>query len=114
MAEPKHGTGAGSGGSGGRGLVGLEGLSPAQLRAFLGAARDKAGGTERTLAGKIIANLFFEDSTRTRTSFSIAARRLGADVVDLGSSSSVNKGESLIDTARNIEAMGVAGFVVRA
>jgi aspartate carbamoyltransferase catalytic subunit len=110
MAEPKNGTGGREGG----GLLGLEGLSAAQLRAFLALARDKAGGTERTLAGKIIANLFFEDSTRTRTSFSIAAKRLGADVVDLGSSSSVNKGESLIDTARNIEAMGVSGFVVRA
>jgi aspartate carbamoyltransferase catalytic subunit len=67
------------------------------------------------LAGKIVANLFFEDSTRTRTSFGIAARRLGAEVVDLmGFASSVNKGETLIDTAMTIEAMGVSVLVVRA
>ena len=69
---------------------------------------------ERVLAGKLIANLFFEDSTRTRVSFEIAARRLGADVVNLGASgSSASKGESLVDTARNIEAMGVDVLVVR-
>ncbi len=70
---------------------------------------------EGRCAGRVVANLFFEDSTRTRTSFTIAARRLGADCVDLASqTSSVNKGETLIDTARAIEAMGVGAIVVRA
>jgi aspartate carbamoyltransferase catalytic subunit len=68
-----------------------------------------------TLSGKVVANLFFEDSTRTRLSFTVAAKRLGADVIDLlGSTSSVSKGETLIDTACNIEAMGVSAVVVRA
>ncbi len=59
--------------------------------------------------------MFFEDSTRTRSSFTLAAQRLACQVVDLsGSTSSVNKGESLIDTARTIEAMGVDVIVVRA
>ncbi len=67
------------------------------------------------LSGKIVANLFFEDSTRTRVSFSIAAQALGAGVVDLTSfGSSVAKGESLLDTAWTIEAMGVDVMVVRA
>jgi aspartate carbamoyltransferase catalytic subunit len=62
-----------------------------------------------------IANLFFEDSTRTRVSFTVAAQQLGAGVVDLGSTgSSMSKGETLIDTAWTIESMGVDGLVVRA
>ena len=66
------------------------------------------------LAGKIIANLFMENSTRTRCSFTIATKRLGGDVVDLlGATSSASKGETLVDTALNLEAMGVAGIVVR-
>ena len=66
------------------------------------------------LAGRTCANLFFENSTRTRTSFSLAARRLGADTVDFSSSgSSLSKGETFIDTAKNIEAMGVDVVVVR-
>lgn len=66
------------------------------------------------LRGRVIVNLFFEDSTRTRTSFSLAGQRLGADVVDFSvSTSSVSKGESLRDTARNIESMGVDAIVVR-
>ncbi len=69
----------------------------------------------RLLQGRVVANLFFEDSTRTRLSFTVAAKRLGADVIDLlGSNSSVSKGETLIDTACNIEAMGVSALVVRA
>lgn len=75
---------------------------------------DPAGCNE-LLDGRVVANLFFEDSTRTRLSFTVAAKRLGADVIDLlGSTSSVNKGETLIDTACNIEAMGVSALVVRA
>ena len=66
------------------------------------------------LAEKIVANLFLENSTRTRCSFTIATKRLGGDVVDLlGGTSSTSKGETLVDTALNLEAMGVAGIVVR-
>ena len=66
------------------------------------------------LRGKTVVNLFFEDSTRTRTSFDTAARRLSADVMNFAvSSSSVNKGESLRDTIETISAMGVDAFVVR-
>src|SRR4029077_5789807 len=66
------------------------------------------------LSGRTVANLFFENSTRTRTSFSLAARRLGADTVDFTSAgSSLYKGETFIDTAKNIEAMGVDMVVVR-
>ena len=66
------------------------------------------------LAGKIIANLFMENSTRTRCSFAIAIKRLGGDYIDLlSSTSSASKGETLVDTALNLEAMGVAGIVVR-
>ena len=66
------------------------------------------------LRGRTVVNLFFEDSTRTRTSFDTAARRLSADVMNFAvSSSSVNKGESLRDTIETISAMGVDAFVVR-
>ncbi|MBT4529642.1 MAG: aspartate carbamoyltransferase catalytic subunit [Phycisphaerae bacterium] len=69
---------------------------------------------DEPLAGKIIANLFMENSTRTRCSFTIATKRLGGDYIDLlGETSSSSKGESLVDTALNLEAMGVAGIVVR-
>jgi len=66
------------------------------------------------LAGTTCANLFFENSTRTRTSFSLAARRLGADMVEFSSTgSSLSKGESFIDTAKTIEAMNIDVVVVR-
>src|SRR5207302_8327286 len=66
------------------------------------------------LKGKVVVNLFFEPSTRTRTSFGLAAKRLSADTIDFTSSgSSVSKGESFIDTAKNIEAMGTDIMVVR-
>ena len=74
-------------------------------------AADAQGARAR---GKTVVNLFFEDSTRTRTSFDTAARRLSADVMNFAvSSSSVNKGESLRDTIETITAMGVDAFVVR-
>jgi len=77
-------------------------------------ARDAHAAGSRALAGRTIATLFFEDSTRTRASFTLAAARLGATVVDLSTpGSSVNKGESIVDTARTVEAMGVDAFVVR-
>ena len=67
-----------------------------------------------TLRGKVVVNMFFEDSTRTRNSFTLAANRLSADVVEFTKkSSSVSKGETLIDTARNLEAMGIDIIVIR-
>ena len=64
--------------------------------------------------GKILATLFFEPSTRTRSSFHIAAQRLGADVINFdASTSSSRKGETALDTLKNLEAMGVRGFIVR-
>ncbi|QOJ14201.1 MAG: aspartate carbamoyltransferase catalytic subunit [Planctomycetia bacterium] len=66
------------------------------------------------LRGRVVVTMFFEESTRTRMSFELAAQRLGADVIDLQERmSSTKKGESLIDTARNIEAMGVDVMVLR-
>jgi aspartate carbamoyltransferase catalytic subunit len=67
-----------------------------------------------TLRGKTIINLFFEASTRTRTSFEIAAKRLSADTINISAStSSVVKGETLVDTARNLEAMNPDVIVIR-
>jgi aspartate carbamoyltransferase catalytic subunit len=66
------------------------------------------------LRGKVVVNLFFEDSTRTRNSFALAASRLSADIIEFTKkSSSVSKGETLLDTARNLEAMGIDIVVVR-
>jgi len=101
-------------------LLGLEGLSADELTAIL----DKADlfkqvlveGPKKVplLTGKTCVNLFFENSTRTRTSFTLAARRLGADTIDFSAAtSSLSKGETVIDTAKNIEAMGVDVVVVR-
>jgi aspartate carbamoyltransferase catalytic subunit len=105
----------------GRDLLGLQGLAAAELRAILERARDHQPVANlpetRTgdLSGRTVATMFFEDSTRTKTSFALAARRMSAEVVDLSAgASSVNKGETLIDTARTIEAMGVSAMVVRA
>jgi len=67
-----------------------------------------------TLKGRTVINLFFENSTRTRTSFEIAGKRLGADVINIsGSSSSTVKGETLMDTVRNIEAMSADIITIR-
>ena len=108
-----------------RDLLDLDGLEAETLRLLLAAsaayapprnATEDAGerAPARTLAGRVVANLFFEDSTRTRCSFSVAARRLGATVVDLAEGgSSMSKGETLADTARTIEAMGVDALIVR-
>jgi aspartate carbamoyltransferase catalytic subunit len=66
------------------------------------------------LAGKVVCTLFFEPSTRTRLSFQLAAMQLGADTLNFdASTSSTTKGETAIDTLKNIEAMGVQGFVIR-
>src|SRR5437763_16019601 len=67
-----------------------------------------------TLRGRTVVNLFFEDSTRTRTSFEVAAKQLSADVINFSAKgSSVSKGESLKDTALTLEAMGADAVVVR-
>jgi aspartate carbamoyltransferase catalytic subunit len=101
-------------------LLGLEGLSAAEITRLLDAAEKFVGvGVGDTpkrddLKGKVVVNLFYEPSTRTRVSFGLAARRLGADVVDFApSGSSTSKGETFIDTAKNIEAMGIDAVVVR-
>jgi aspartate carbamoyltransferase catalytic subunit len=101
-------------------LLGLEDLSAGEILAVLDTATALTEVSTRSvkkvpaLRGKVCVNLFFEDSTRTKTSFSLAAQRLSADVIDFSvSTSSVSKGETLRDTARNIEAMGVDVIVVR-
>ncbi len=103
-----------------RHLLGTEGLSREEIYAVLDLARELAphahGGAPRRadLAGRAVAHLFFEPSTRTKTSFALAARRLGADVVDYSvATGSTVKGETTVDTARNIEAFGIDAVVVR-
>ena len=101
-------------------LLGLEHLDRDQIWIIFSLAKQikqrMAEGEKKfdVLDGICVGNLFFEASTRTRTSFSLAAKRLRADTVDFsGSGSSLVKGETFIDTARNIEAMGVEIVVVR-
>ncbi len=101
-------------------LLSIEALSVGEILAVLDTASALKEVSTRSikkvpaLRGKVVVNLFFEDSTRTRTSFRLAAQRMSADVVDFSvSTSSVSKGESLADTARNIEAMGVDAIVIR-
>lgn len=101
-------------------LLGLEDLSAEEITSVLDTAESFAEISNRdrkkvpTLLGRIVFNLFFENSTRTRTSFSLAAKRLSADTQDFtASASSLSKGESFIDTAKNIEAMGADVMVVR-
>jgi aspartate carbamoyltransferase catalytic subunit len=103
-----------------RNLLDLESLSAEEITLVLDTAaafKEATGGCRYkldVLQGATIANLFFENSTRTRTSFSLAARRLGADTVEFSSSSSsLSKGETFIDTAKNIEAMNVDAVIVR-
>jgi aspartate carbamoyltransferase catalytic subunit len=78
------------------------------------ALQSDEGSRSRPLAGKVVANLFFEDSTRTRSSFEIAAKRLGGEVLNWTTrGTSVSKGESLLDTVLNIDAMGPQAIVIR-
>jgi aspartate carbamoyltransferase catalytic subunit len=98
----------------------IDGLSKELLTEILDTAESFTGVSERTvkkvplLRGKVITNLFFETSTRTRTTFELAAKRLSADVLSLNvNTSSTSKGETLLDTLRNLEAMHVDMFVVR-
>ena len=101
-------------------LLGLRDLDREEIEFIL----DTAKGFEQVgtrpikktppLRGKVVVNMFFEDSTRTRISFALAASRLSADVIEFTKkSSSVSKGETLLDTARNLEVMGVDIVVVR-
>src|SRR5579859_31730 len=80
-----------------------------------GAATDGATSPRRrTLQGRTVVNVFFESSTRTRTSFEVAGKRLGADVVNVSpQTSSVTKGETLLDTVRNLEALRADAIVLR-
>ena len=101
-------------------LLGLEDLSARDIRFLLQTAKGFEGFSTRSikkvpaLRGRVMVNLFFEDSTRTRASFLLAASRLSADVLEFSAKgSSVAKGETLMDTARNIEAMGVDVIVCR-
>lgn len=101
-------------------LLGLEGLSKDELVFLLDTAESFREISERevkkvpTLRGKTVINLFYESSTRTRTSFEIAAKRLSADAINItASASSVTKGETLLDTTRNLIAMRPAAIVIR-
>jgi aspartate carbamoyltransferase catalytic subunit len=104
----------------GKDLIGLEPLSREQILTILDTAEHFKDVSERrvkkvpVLRGKTIVNLFFEASTRTRISFEFAQKRLSADTVNItASASSVVKGETLVDTARNLEAMRIDMVVMR-
>jgi aspartate carbamoyltransferase catalytic subunit len=104
----------------GKDLLGLEDLSGDHIRLILDTAEPFKEISERaikkvpTLRGSTIVNLFFEASTRTRVSFEFAEKRLSADTVNVASTgSSVSKGETLVDTARNLEAMRIDMVVIR-
>ena len=104
----------------GKDLVGLEELSRAQIEAVLDTAERFKEISVRpvkkvpALRNRTIVNAFFENSTRTRVSFEFAEKRMGADTVSISTTgSSVQKGETLVDTARNLEAMGIDMVVIR-
>ncbi len=101
-------------------LLGLRDLTAEEITHVLDTAKGLEEISRRSvkkapsLRGKVVVNLFFEDSTRTRNSFSLAASRLSADVIEFTQkTSSVSKGETLLDTARNLEAMGIDIVVIR-
>src|SRR6202167_6400983 len=101
-------------------LLQIEGLHPPEIGYLLDLAEsyvllNRSGKAQRDLLrGRTLINLFFEDSTRTRTSFELAGKRLGADVINMSvSTSSVNKGETLLDTAATLNAMQCDLLVVR-
>lgn len=103
-----------------RHLLGIEGLSPEEITILLDRSETyveqnrQANKKKSVLSGRTIINLFFEDSTRTRTSFELAGKRLGGDVINMSvSTSSVKKGETLIDTAMTLNAMHPDVLVVR-
>ena len=101
-------------------LLGIQGMTADEIKLVLDTAATFKDVSERdikkvpALRGKTVINLFYEASTRTRTSFELAAKRLSADVINISTStSSVVKGETLLDTARNIEAMKCDMIIVR-
>ena len=103
-----------------RHLLSTKDITRDEAIAILDIAEDMAGVADRevkklpTLRGKTVVNLFFEDSTRTRVSFEVAAKRLSADVINFSAKgSSVSKGESLKDTAQTLAAMGADAVVIR-
>ncbi len=103
-----------------RDLLGIRDLTAAEITGILDTAENFSEISTRevkkvpALRGKTVINLFFEASTRTRTSFELAAKRLSADAVNISvSSSSVSKGETLLDTAMNLDAMAPDCIVVR-
>lgn len=103
-----------------RDFLQIEGLERSEFEALLRRARENLPLAENPKArksmldGRVVANIFLEDSTRTRCSFETAVHRLGGQVFTLSASgSSANKGEGLIDTALNVEAMGVSALVIR-
>ncbi|HEY7336879.1 MAG TPA: aspartate carbamoyltransferase catalytic subunit [Bryobacteraceae bacterium] len=103
-----------------QGLLGIEGLEREEIQAILDRARDFQPRGEHgvrkydLLRGRMVVNLFFEASTRTRTSFEIAAKRLGADTVSISAqASSVSKGESLVDTLNTLAAMHPDAIIMR-
>ena len=101
------------------GLLGIEPLDRAEMEAILDRAKhfqrqQVEGRKSDQLRGRLLVNLFFESSTRTRTSFEIAAKRLGADTISItASGSSVDKGESLVDTLNTLGAMRPDAIVMR-
>lgn len=104
----------------GRDLLGIEDLTAAEISTILDTVASFKEISERdikkvpTLRGKTVINLFFEPSTRTRTSFEIAGKRLSADVINISvSTSSISKGESLRDTTDNLAAMRTDALIVR-
>ena len=101
-------------------LTGLASLSAEDITNILETADSfkEVSGREikkvPALRGKTVVMLFFENSTRTRTSFELAAKRLSADTINIAASASaLSKGESIVDTAKNIEAMNVDAIIVR-
>nr|WP_255574813.1 aspartate carbamoyltransferase catalytic subunit [Caldovatus aquaticus] len=101
-------------------MLAIEGLEPPYIAGLLDLAEsyallNRSGKTQRDLLrGRTLINLFFEDSTRTRTSFELAGKRLGADVINMSvATSSVSKGETLLDTAATLNAMNCDLLVVR-
>ncbi|MHB8878023.1 MAG: aspartate carbamoyltransferase catalytic subunit [Myxococcaceae bacterium] len=100
-------------------LLAIEGMERPAIEALLERAAEHkrsmgAARRKTPLAGKVVANLFFEDSTRTRSSFEIAAKLLGAEVLNwTAKGSSTSKGETLLDTVRNIDAMRPVAMVIR-
>ncbi|MDR5682953.1 MAG: aspartate carbamoyltransferase catalytic subunit [Armatimonadota bacterium] len=95
-------------------LLGLHGMSEAQIYALLDLAATDAQIPRDALRGRTVVNVFYEPSTRTRISFELAARRLGAAVVNFDvATSAVQKGECLVDTVRTLEAMGADAIVIR-